>query len=120
MGLDSVELVLRTEEFFAIDISDDEAAGVITVGDFYRLICAKLKISPLESPITPDKLPVISEREARFHLLHTLKPLAPSPAVLPWSPQSVWDCLVAIFRDQQSLPPQRNHSRGAHRPGPRR
>lgn len=105
MGLDSVEIILRTEEFFAIAITDEEAAAVITVGDFYRLVCAKLGITPLPCPVSSAKLPVVSERKGRF--LVTREPLPPPPEVLPWSPQSVWDCLVAVFADQQSLPPQR-------------
>jgi len=32
MGLDAVEIVLRTEELFAITIKDDEVATVRTVG----------------------------------------------------------------------------------------
>jgi acyl carrier protein len=32
MGLDAVEIVLRTEELFVITIEDDEAAAVRTVG----------------------------------------------------------------------------------------
>ena len=50
MGLDAVEIVLRTEELFAITIEDDEAGTVRTVGDFYRLICSKLNVTQLPSP----------------------------------------------------------------------
>jgi hypothetical protein len=50
MGMDAVEIVLRTEELFAITIPDDEASAVRTVGDFYRLICSKLSLVPLPSP----------------------------------------------------------------------
>jgi hypothetical protein len=46
MGLDSVELILRTEEEFSIVISDDEAAEVRTVGDFYKLVLSKLEVTP--------------------------------------------------------------------------
>ena len=40
--MDAVEIVLRTEELFAITLTDEEAAAVRTVGDFYRLICSRL------------------------------------------------------------------------------
>jgi len=36
MGLDAVEIILRSEELFVITIGDDEAAAVRTVGDFYN------------------------------------------------------------------------------------
>jgi acyl carrier protein len=32
VGLDYVEIVLRTEDFFAISIEDSEASGVRTIG----------------------------------------------------------------------------------------
>jgi hypothetical protein len=105
MGLDSVEIVIRAEQLFAIDIPDDEAASVSTVGDFYQLICSKLGISPLESPATPENLPVITHREKTFLFLERHTPLPVPSQVLPWSAQSVWDCLVAVFVDQMCLKP---------------
>jgi hypothetical protein len=36
-----------------------------------------------------------------FLYKHT--PLPAPPEVLPWSPQTVWDALVAVFVDQQGL-----------------
>ena len=63
MGLDAVELVLRTEEFFALTIADDEASTIGTVSDFYNLVCAKLNVTPLPHPVTPTMLPVITEKQ---------------------------------------------------------
>ena len=42
MGLDSVELVIETEAHFQIEISDDEAEAVQTVGQLRDLVCRKL------------------------------------------------------------------------------
>ena len=42
MGLDTVEIVLRTEETFNIDLRDDECGRLVTVGDLYRLVLRKL------------------------------------------------------------------------------
>lgn len=101
-----MEIILRTEELFVIEISDEEAASVHTVGDFYRLICTKLDVLPLESPITSPELPVITHREKAFLFLARHTPLPAPSDVLPWSPQSVWDCLVAVFVDQMGLRPR--------------
>jgi len=106
MGLDIVEIVLRTEEFFVVNIGNDEAAVVRTVGDFYKLICAKLNVSPFESPVTSTKLPTVTRKEKTLPFLYKHTPLPAPPEVLPWSPQSVWDCLVAVIVDQQGLDPK--------------
>jgi hypothetical protein len=103
MGLDAVEIVLRTEELFVITIEDDEAAAVRTVGDFYNLICRKMSVTPLQSPVTSAELPTITQKEKKFLFLSKHTPLPAPPEVLPWSPQSVWDALVAVFVDQQGL-----------------
>jgi hypothetical protein len=60
MGLDAVEIVLRTEEFFVITIEDDEAVAICTVGDFYNLLCMKLNVLPLQSPVTYAKLSTVT------------------------------------------------------------
>jgi hypothetical protein len=106
MGLDSVEIVLRTEEFFEIAISDDDAAKVRTVGDFYVLVCRLLGLVPLTEPVTADHLPVITEWKKSGFFRKAIH-LPPPSGVKPWSPESVWNCLVAIFVDQQGLKPDR-------------
>jgi len=103
MGLDSVEIILRAEELFVITIEDDQAAAVRTVGDFYNLICSKLNVTPLPSPVTSAELPEITHKTKTFLFLSRHTPLPAPPEVLPWSPQSVWDALIAIFVDQQGL-----------------
>jgi hypothetical protein len=103
MGLDAVEIVLRTEALFVITIEDDEAAAVRTVGDFYNLICRKMSVTPLHFPVTSAELPTITHKEKKFLFLSTHTPMPAPPEVLPWSPQSVWDSLVAVFVDQQGL-----------------
>ncbi len=106
MGLDAVEIVLRTEELFAIAINDEEGASVRTVGDFYKLICTKLNVVPLSSPATSPRLPKITHEEKGFLFFSRQTSLPAPPEVLPWSPQTVWDCTVAIFVDQQRLKPE--------------
>lgn len=103
MGLDSVEIVLRAEELFAITLPDDEAGSVGTVGDLYNLICSKLNLTPLGRPITSAELPVITHKEKQLWILAKHTPLPAPPELLPWSPQGVWDALVAVFVDLQGL-----------------
>jgi hypothetical protein len=105
MGLDAVEIILRSEELFSIVIGDKETASICTVGEFYNLICAKLDLTPLAAPVTSANLPKITYEEKKFLFLRNQTPLPAPPEVLPWSPQSVWDCLVAVFVDQQDLDP---------------
>jgi hypothetical protein len=45
MGLDSVELVMRIEEEFSIDLPDAELESTRTVGDLYELVLSKLKMT---------------------------------------------------------------------------
>lgn len=103
MGLDAVEIVLRAEEFFGVAIQDEEAVAVRTVGDLYCLVCSKLELQALASPITSETLPKVTEKERVFLFLAKHTPLPPPPEVLPWSSQSVWDCLIAVLVDQQGL-----------------
>ena len=42
MGLDSVEIVMLFEEHFEIEITDQEATSLTTVGEMRDLVCKKL------------------------------------------------------------------------------
>jgi acyl carrier protein len=52
MGLDTVELVLETEERFGIQIEDEEASRVRTMGDFHALVLRKLSVAPSQRCLT--------------------------------------------------------------------
>lgn len=105
MGLDPVEIVLRTEEVFTISISDSQAGSVQTIRDFYILICDKLGLIALPSPVTSAALLKITQKDRQFGFVYKHTALPPSPEALPWTPQTVWDTVVAIFVDQMSLAP---------------
>jgi hypothetical protein len=83
MGLDAVELILRAEELYSTRFTDDEAAQVRTVNDFYRLICSKLNLTPLPNPETPPTLPKISELESLRFLRRRYTPLPHHPRPFP-------------------------------------
>lgn len=46
MGLDVVELILRTEDEFSITISDEEAEASVTVGHLFKVVLSKLDATP--------------------------------------------------------------------------
>jgi acyl carrier protein len=89
MGLDIVELVMRTEETFAIEIPDDEAEQIRTVGDLYRTVLIHLDI-PYQ-PAQPDPF---------FH---------PQPKFLPrtepWTASQVWSAVRHVVIDQLQVDP---------------
>lgn len=43
MGLDSVELVMKVEEHFEIEIPDDQASQLVTVGMLHHWVVAELR-----------------------------------------------------------------------------
>lgn len=51
MGLDTVEIVLRVEETFGVDLPDDELGSVSTVGDLYKLLLSRLDGSYAFCPV---------------------------------------------------------------------
>lgn len=108
MGLDTVEIVLRTEEVFGVDLPDDECAQIITVGDLYRAVLSKLNLAyvPIrkieENPrfASRMKLPI------RRFLRKTIEfPLEPNPAITPWTTPEVWLTLKTIITDQLQIEP---------------
>jgi hypothetical protein len=50
MGLDIVELALRTEHVFSLTLPDDELTTLRTVGEFYALLCRHLGVIPDPHP----------------------------------------------------------------------
>jgi acyl carrier protein len=88
MGLDTVEIVLRTEETFNINLPDDECSQVVTVGDLYRLVLGKIEL-----PYTrADEIEAAGQGRNRSHLT--------MPSLSSWSPPDVWLTLKGIIVDQ--------------------
>jgi acyl carrier protein len=50
MGEDTLELIQRIEEEFAVDLPDDELRSVAMVGDLYRAVLSKLETAPSFRP----------------------------------------------------------------------
>jgi len=59
MGLDAVELILSIEERFGIEVSDEEAANILAVGQMQNLILSKLNISDEETCLTQQAFHLI-------------------------------------------------------------
>ncbi len=96
MGLDIVEIVLRTEETFTVDLLDHECAQVLTVGDLYRLVLRKLDL-PYQ-PATDIEFHVSGRDRSR-----TFR------NVSPWTTPDVWTTLKALIQDQLQVPPEDVH-----------
>ncbi len=90
MGLDTVELVLRTEETFLIDLPDDECAQIITVGYLYHAVLSKRNLPYLPS-VEAEALPYRVYVSRTYH-------------VEPWTTPDVWANLKAIIHDQLQIP----------------
>src|ERR1700753_1435542 len=88
MGLDTVEIVLRTEETFNVDLPDDECSKVVTVGDLYRLVLSKLDLSYVRT----KEIEAGTNGRDRSHLR--------LPSLSSWSAPDVWVTLKGIIRDQ--------------------
>ena len=52
MGLDTVELVMDVEESFGIEIPDDSAQEIVTVGDLFEFIKSQTELAPAGTCLT--------------------------------------------------------------------
>ena len=91
MGLDIVELVMRTEEVFSIDLPDEQCESVRTVGDLYRLVLEKLA------------LPYLSSIEIETNALAVARPLNPAMQLRPWKTPDVWITLKFLIHEQLGI-----------------
>jgi acyl carrier protein len=90
MGLDTVEIVLRVEEIFSLDLPDDECGQIRTVGDLYHLVMSKLGLKGSIDPIDSADFQV--NGRSRFH--------SQLPVLQPWTNADVWATLVDLIQDQ--------------------
>jgi acyl carrier protein len=88
MGLDTVEIVIRTEETFNVDLSDEECGKIVAVGDLYRLVLSKLELPYVEA----------AEIEAKKHGRDRSRLRMPS--LSSWTSPDVWLTLKGIVVDQ--------------------
>jgi acyl carrier protein len=90
MGLDIVELVMRCEEEFDVQLEDWRLGQMRTVGDLFEIVCMQLQL-PFGEDAPPPKpsvgIPLV---------------LAPAGG---WTRDLVWSKLVAICVDQLALKP---------------
>lgn len=91
MGLDTVELVLRIDETFSIDLPDDECTQIITVGDLYRAVLTKLNLTYIPA----DEIASRGRDHALAHL----------PQLIPWTTPDVWATLRGLITDQLQIDP---------------
>ena len=91
MGLDTVEIVLRTEETFNINLPDDECSKAITVGDLYRLVLSKLELPYVQA----NEIEAGKRGRDRSHLR--------MPSLYSWALPDVWQTLKGIIVDQLQI-----------------
>jgi acyl carrier protein len=94
MGLDLVEVVMRTEEVFSISIPDEDAEQIRTVGDLYRIVLEKLSLPYLGScgPTHRDK--------AAMNGAPFLVQAAGAPPSGGWTCEKVWLAVRQVVVDQ--------------------
>ena len=106
MGLDTVEIVLRTEDVFGISLPDEECGKIVTVGDLYRAVLQKLDLLYMPAfAIQTDNLGIARCRPSFRRFLRKKRefPIEPDPATTPWTAPDVWLTLQAIIMDQLQL-----------------
>jgi acyl carrier protein len=86
MGLDVVELVMRCEDVFAIELRDEDMERVQTVGDLYVAACQELNLTPL---------PTDSNSASWSRTLGTSLNLHPRTTA-----EDVWAALREVIADQ--------------------
>ncbi len=96
MGLDAVEIILRTEDTFSIDLPDRECERVVTVGDLYRLVLQKLAL-----PYQPSS-EIETSPNGRDRSRVRLTPIIPYSFTTP----DVWLTLKALIVDQLQIDPE--------------
>ena len=92
MGLDTVEIVLATEEVFSVNLPDDECGSIVTVGDLYRLVLNKLGLPYLaiDSKATSSEAITLSKSRLKDQY----------PGLTSWTAPDVWETLRAIIEEQ--------------------
>jgi acyl carrier protein len=88
MGMDLVEIVIRVEETFVIDLPTEECSFIRTVGDLFRLTLEKLHLPYLSAVELDGKRPGRDFSQTRF------------PGLTNWTTPDVWSTLRGIICDQ--------------------
>jgi acyl carrier protein len=93
MALDVVEIVMRTEEVFGINIDETDAGKISTVGDLYEAVCNQLDASP-------------NSDSGGFALVSARRDGSLGVQTLDHPPDEIWVKLVAIISDQLQVNPE--------------
>lgn len=108
MGLDTVELVLRVEETFGVDLPNDELGSVSTVGDLYKLLLSRLDGSHAFYPVRRFIAPVPSaEGLAKTTLMNDDAEFSQEAAQSKSCDEAeVWRVMQDIIADQLQIKPE--------------
>jgi acyl carrier protein len=87
MGLDFVELVMRTEEVFSVELPDEECEFIRSVGDLYKLVLSKLQ------------LPYVPSSDVEAHSPGTVRS-GRSMQLSAWTTPDVWLTLKEVIHEE--------------------
>lgn len=99
MGLDTLELVLEVEEAFGVQIPDERAATIVTVGDLHDVLVEHLAKIPRESHICLSAATFYLIRRAVHDVLGRHVPIRPqdqTDVILPEDRRAeIWQALAS-------------------------
>ena len=91
MGLDTVELVMDVEESFGIEIPDDDAQRIITVGDLYEFVKSQTDLAPAGTCLTAATFYEIRRGFTEAGITERFGPSTHLSEIAPWSDRrSFW------------------------------
>jgi len=100
-------LLLRFYDLFPVQLSDAKFDGLVTVGDFYTILCTALKIEPISHP---EKEKGVVREPCKAKVQADMSVWAreyQAWRVSEWTPEDVWATLVAtiveVYKPDASL-----------------
>lgn len=104
MGLDSVELLIELETFFAIDISDREAENILTVQDAVNCISSRIVFTDNGRDLKKDIFNRLASAIAESGVAGIIRPDEKIFDLIPVTEKETWDKLAQKMNCQLPTP----------------